>query len=145
MSRKGPAPQPWLPRFMSKVSMPTGEFGCMEWTAALYSGGYGHFGLSAKEHWLAHRLSYTYWVGEIPEGLDIDHLCRNRKCVRVDHLEPVSRQVNLLRGATTPAARAAQTHCKHGHEFNDENTRIDKKSRRHCRACDKTRSRERVR
>jgi hypothetical protein len=72
--------------------------GCHEWSGPLWRNGYGK--LSREEHGtrLAHRAFYIEALGPIPDGLDLDHLCRNRKCVRPDHLEPVSRAVNLSRG-----------------------------------------------
>lgn len=66
--------------------------GCWNWTAALNAFGYGRFrGL------LAHRVSYESLVGPIPDGLELDHLCRNRKCVRPEHLEPVTHDENYRR------------------------------------------------
>ena len=82
-----------------------------------------------------HRVIWTAERGPIPAGLDIDHLCRTRACCNPDHLEPVTRQVNLLRGETTTAARAAITHCPRGHEYTPENTRTSKLGQRECREC----------
>ena len=79
--------------------------GCWMWTASRDNGGYSK--VQFEGHLLpAHRVSYTLFVGEIPEGLEIDHLCRNRRCVNPSHLEPVTRSENLIRGhkARTQAA-----------------------------------------
>lgn len=69
------------------------ESGCWEWTASLFRCGYGQFGAGKY----AHRWSYEFFTGPIPEGLDVDHVCRNRKCVNPDHLEAVTRSVNIKR------------------------------------------------
>jgi len=119
-------------RFWQKVDK-GGDNGCWNWTAALTSSGYGKFMIQRVSS-VAHRLSYTWLVGEIPEGLDLDHLCRNRRCVNPIHLEPVTRRENLLRGKTIPAEHAEKTHCPEGHEYNSENTYL-KNGARHCRKC----------
>lgn len=98
-----------------------------------------------KRQWLAHRASYTMHVGEIPEGLTIDHLCRVRSCVRPEHLEPVTLIENLRR-AEVWARRAAQqralTHCPSGHPYEGANLRITKDGTRSCRACARRHSKD---
>jgi hypothetical protein len=86
-------------------------------------------------HISAHRLSYELLVGPVPEGLVLDHLCRNRACCRPDHLEPVSRGENVLRGDTIAARKAAQTECTHGHEYTPSNTGRQSNGTRYCRKC----------
>lgn len=86
------------------------ESGCWEWTGAL-SSGYGRIHHSPGRLVYTHRLAYELLVGPIPEGMDLDHLCRNTKCCNVAHLEPVTRQVNLLRGETLTAAHAEGRDC----------------------------------
>jgi hypothetical protein len=96
---------------------------CWEWQGSIQSAGYGKFqqdGLTI----LAHRASYEAHVGPIPDGLQLDHLCRNRRCVNPSHLEPVTLRENVLRGEGPSAMQARQTHCIHGHEFTPENTRM---------------------
>lgn len=88
-----------------------------------------------------HRLAWELWRGPIPVGLTIDHLCRNPACANPRHLEPVTVRENTLRGDTIPARNAAKTHCIHGHEFTEENTRIDSMGKRVCRACVREKSR----
>lgn len=90
-----------IARFMDKVSKKESG-GCWEWTAAIDAHGYGRFGVPGRTRadWrmrLAHRVSYETFVGPIPEGLDLDHLCRVTACVNPEHLEPVSRRENVAR------------------------------------------------
>lgn len=110
---------------------------CWEWTAFRNPEGYGMFGGGGdggRTH-LAHRWSYAYLVGEIPEGLTLDHLCRNRACVNPDHLEPVTHAENCRRGGL-------RKYCKRGHVFADD-FYVDGNGKRHCRPCAKARDRER--
>jgi hypothetical protein len=81
----------------------------------------------------AHRVVYEELVGPVPTGKDLDHLCRNRACVNPDHLQPVSRRENLLRGQTIVARQVRRTHCPRGHEYT-ENTYLYR-NMRYCRAC----------
>lgn len=109
------------------------ENGCWVWQGKLRSHGYATVGYQGRT-WYAHRLAYTLMVADIPSGLQIDHLCRNRACCNPWHLDPVTPEVNKARG-DSPAARAArQTHCVHGHEFTEENT-IRYGRKRRCRTC----------
>jgi hypothetical protein len=117
--------------FWAKI---TKSDGCWLWTAALTSG-YGAWGNRR-----AHRLVYEALVGPIPQGLQLDHLCRNRACVRPEHLEPVTQQVNLARGNGLPARRARQTECIYGHPFDAANTLVTKFGRV-CRTCNREKAR----
>lgn len=89
------------------------EGACWLWRGHLTRGGYGQF-----ESRVAHRAAYELFVGPIPDGLQLDHLCRVRNCVNPTHLEPVTAQENTLR------SRRIKTACKNGHEFSEENTRL---------------------
>jgi hypothetical protein len=113
---------------------------CWIWTSAISDSGYGVFGVNGRNR-LVHRYSYEQIVGTIPEGLQLDHLCRVRICLHPEHLEPVSARVNTLRGKTLPAINARKTHCGNGHPFDRENTWIDARGHRHCRACARDRQR----
>lgn len=114
--------------------------GCWEWEAGRTTGGYGKFHLSGRTE-LAHRAVYQLVRGPIPDGLHLDHLCRNRACVRPDHLEPVTVRENLMRGDTPAARNANRTECVNGHLFDAENTYLTRDGRRKCRACTTIRQR----
>lgn len=86
-----------------------------------------------------HRVAYELRVGPIPEGMQIDHLCRVRRCVNPAHLEPVSQTENIRRGDSFAGREARQTHCIYGHPFSFENTLLTKSERR-CRACQRRRN-----
>lgn len=123
-------------RFWAKVDRSGGDRACWVWTASRYRNGYGQFGQWPHSAVLAHRFAYETLVGQIPEGLVIDHLCRNRLCVNPEHLEPVTTRTNNLRGASFAAVNAAKTHCIHGHPLDGDNLYIHPKNgRRQCRAC----------
>lgn len=105
--------------------------GCWNWVGVLRPDGYGLLGGRR-----AHRLSYELHVGPIPDGLVIDHLCRNRGCVNPAHLEAVEHRTNTMRGTSPVVARAAQTHCVHGHELSGDNLYLHpKRGTRNCRTC----------
>jgi hypothetical protein len=109
--------------------------GCFLWTGYTNSLGYGRFrGLrGSKGKVLAHRFSYELRHGPIPDGLVLDHLCRNPSRVRPDHLEPVTQRENAARGL--PNQFVNRSTCQAGHEWTPENTRRDESGRRVCRAC----------
>lgn len=83
----------------------------------------------------AHRVSYEAFIGPVPDGLILDHLCRVRHCVNPWHLEPVTGTENVLRGVGPTAINARKTHCIHGHPFDDRNTILDGRGYRHCLTC----------
>lgn len=106
-----------LTKFWSRVEKTST---CWVWTAAK-ANGYGRMQWNGRQQ-PTHRIAYELLVGPIPEGLEIDHLCRNRACCNPDHLEPVTSQVNMLRGETVAAANAAKDSCPEGHPYDEANT-----------------------
>ena len=128
-------------RVMSRITIEDHGWHTPCWisTRAAHSNGYTKIGYRGTT-WLTHRFAYTVFVGPIPEDLQLDHLCRVRACCNPDHLEPVTCRENLLRGDTLTAAEAAATTCINRHPFTPENTRMTRKGKRACRACDRTRS-----
>ena len=118
-------------RFWSKVEKTDT---CWLWTASKNHNGYGIFDINGKTQ-RAHRLSYELYKGKIPDGLQIDHLCRVRHCVNPDHLEAVTRKENILRGICFSAINKRKTHCYKGHEFTKDNTYINPSGSRRCIIC----------
>lgn len=143
---------PAAERFAAKVTLsdsPDARPGlgpCHTWTAAIGNHGYGVFHPRKGESVLAHRWIYEQTFGPVPEGLVIDHLCRNRQCVNTAHLEPVTNEENLRRGAGYGLRNGMRKECIHGHEYTPENTYVDPtKGTVRCRACGRARDRARKR
>ena len=125
-------PRPIKDRFWEKVKKTKS---CWNWTGKTKTTrGYGVLWFGGGKTISAHRFSYEIHNGKIPNGLQIDHLCRNRKCVNPEHLEAVTDKVNVLRGIGLSAMNARKTHCKNGHPFNKQNT-WHYKGQRVCRIC----------
>lgn len=135
--------------------------GCLVWDGRMVRGGYGQIGISRQhaaelgigQTVLVHRLAWELANGPIPEGLQIDHLCRNRACVNVAHMEVVTPSENTQRGdgpllsslrlqdMRSKEREAYQTHCKHGHALIADNVYTDRRGFRNCRECQRARSR----
>lgn len=120
---------------------------CWVWAGSVSQQGYGRLTISnngKKRTRAAHRVSYETFIGDIPEGLTIDHLCRNRKCINPDHLEAVTIGENVRRGNPLWKQEMARTHCPYGHEYSEDNTYRYKTRHggicRNCKTCMKARS-----
>lgn len=119
----------YVERFYSK----TREAGdCLVWAGYLNEKGYPYF-YDGQRMRRAHRYIYESMIGTIADGLQIDHLCRNRACVRLSHLETVTHKENCQRGI------GSKTHCKNGHEFDEQNTGYAK-TQRYCIKCNRASS-----
>ena len=109
--------------------------GCWVFTGAK-SRGYGVVRISrAAGNKVTHRVVYETLVGDVPEGLDLDHLCRNRACCNPSHLEPVTRSENLRRSPLVGKRRVVKTHCPQGHPYDESNTYVTPSGGRMCRTC----------
>lgn len=115
--------------------------GCWQWIGKSHYSGYGNVYIQGRIY-TTHRVMFELYYGPIPDGLDLDHICRNRICCNPEHLEPVSRRVNSLRGVGATAAHAKANHCPHGHPYEGNNLVILSHGGRDCRQCINRRSRE---
>lgn len=112
--------------------------GCWQWTGGVRPNRYGRQRVNNVTYQV-HRLAYELAVGPIPDGLHLDHLCRNTLCINPLHLEPVTCRENLMRGIGPASVNSKKTHCNHGHPFDEINTSIKRNGHRRCRACERLR------
>lgn len=119
---------------------------CWDWFGAEDGKGYGRYDLyffGKRIHYLAHRISWRIKYGQPDVFLTIDHKCKNRLCVKPGHLRQVPRGINSIENSNGPCAiNKSKTHCKRGHEFNPENTRINPSGARVCKTCGRDRMRK---
>jgi hypothetical protein len=113
--------------------------GCWEWQGHLSQDGYGRIQMGSRKDNTrkvkeAHIISYESFVGKVPEGLVLDHLCRNRRCVNPTHLEPVTMYENIKRGEAGKHFKD-KTHCPAGHPYQGTNVMLTTKGYRRCRKC----------
>ncbi len=136
--------KPIIERLLEFVS-PDPFSGCWLWTGAVYASGYAVIGRGRAGTGMrvAHKAAYEHFVGPVPAGMDLDHLCRLRSCVNPAHLEPVTRRENLRRGIGLSAGRflkspinTPHTHCLKGHALTPQNSATNgQDGKRRCRLC----------
>lgn len=129
--------RPVLERLLEKVSVPKSG-GCWLWTGHVNNRGYGRIGVGFDVKY-AHRVSYELSKGRIPDGLQLDHLCRVRRCINPQHLEPVTNRENGYRGESVCSKNKRKTHCPQGHPYDLSNTYVRPSGHRECRMCIKKR------
>jgi len=141
MGSRGPKPTPPEDRFWAKVRKVQEPGGCWEWTSGRLHG-YGVFYPNHGRLVHAHKWAYEFMVGSIPQGLEPDHLCRNRGCVKViadefgpAHIEMVTHQVNMLRGDSPTAQTVREGKCRRGHLLDEANTYVRPDGKRNCMEC----------
>ncbi|MCC6573302.1 MAG: HNH endonuclease [Planctomycetes bacterium] len=110
------------------------ETDCWQWQGALTKG-YGRIRVGGKRL-LSHRVIYELMIGPIPEGMELDHLCRLPSCQNPKHLEPVTHKENVRRGVSSFARKANATHCVRGHALTGDNLRMQPNGLRNCKACE---------
>lgn len=114
--------------------------GCWLWPKSSASHGYGQIGWGGKGEGrglvLAHRLSYATFFGPIPEGMTVDHVCRERTCFNPEHLRLLTNLENARNNGNS-----IKTHCPHGHAYDEANTSRDRLGHRRCIACAQIRKR----
>ena len=115
-------------------SIPEPNSGCLLWIKNINNNGYGMVNYNGKRY-LAHRLNYELTKSPIPDGLELDHLCRTPNCINPDHLEPVTHEINMKR-----SSHATKTHCKNGDELTEDNIYHyshpkHNETGRYCRKC----------
>lgn len=126
------------------AALTTEENGCRFWPGAKQKRGYGTVGYQGKR-WLVHKLLYEHFIGLVPEGMELDHLCRNPPCAELTHLEPVTHRENMLRGVSFGAVNARKTACPFGHPYAGDNLHRGSDGYRECRTCHRDKERERRR
>jgi hypothetical protein len=119
---------------------------CWVYTGALDPEGYSRVWVGNGKTTSSHRAAYLELIGPVPEGLEPDHLCRNRACWNPWHLDIVTHAINVQRGQAGEALRLAAakaTHCPNGHPYGDD-ARGDKNGWRRCPTCNRARSRRHI-
>lgn len=153
-----PKPRPLLERFDESWAPVAGplETPCWNWTSGIHSrDGYAIFNApptgqvpeGRAPRYKGHRAYKWRWEhehGPVPDGLELDHLCRNRACVNPEHMEPVTHEENNRRSLSPTAINARKAHCPAGHPYAEDNLRSGQTGRK-CRACERDSARERYR
>lgn len=129
-----PPTVPIFDRFRAKYRVDEST-GCWIWTAALMPNGYAQFRYSRAKNGYGHRFAYEHYKGSIPDGKQIDHLCKVKACVNPDHLEIVVAKENIRRIGPRRSANREKTHCKHGHPLVGDNVYRTPIGGRVCKTC----------
>ncbi len=137
-SMRIPTYRPAEERFKEKIIVEPS--GCWRWTASTMGSGYGRFKIRGRKSMIAaHIFAYEQKYGPVPDGKELDHLCRNRWCCNPDHVEPVTHQVNVVRGNAPNMILHRSGKCRRGHEQNETNTKYQtrngKRHRAFCKIC----------
>ena len=141
MGKRGFQPRDKSERLFALIAVDRSA-GCWVWQGSKNQLGYGHIHAEAGRWTGAHRFAYEVLVEPIPDGLVIDHLCRNPSCVNPAHLQPVTPLENNRRGKTN----GSKTHCPHGHAYSPENTAVvngAERTYRTCKTCRREQHRQR--
>ena len=123
-----------MTRFWERIRI---DGSCWLWTATLWPNGYAQMSINGIKR-LIHRWAFETFRGPIPEGLQIDHLCRRKNCVNPAHLDVVTNRENTIRGdgpRLLGERQRGKTHCPQGHPYDEQNTYISSVGKRHCRKC----------
>lgn len=110
------------------------DSGCISFQGKLRNDGYGHIQVDNVSIYL-HRFVYEQQIGKIPKNMSLDHLCRNKQCINIKHLEVVTNKINVLRGIGPTAINARKTHCNNDHLLEGNNLRIENTGSRRCLQC----------
>ncbi|HYT43449.1 MAG TPA: HNH endonuclease signature motif containing protein, partial [Methylomirabilota bacterium] len=116
------------------------DMGCRIWLGSTNSYGYGTV-FAFDNNRMVHRIIWELEVGDIPEGWHIHHICKNKLCVNIEHLQPLSPRDHMLIENTPPAVNSRKEYCKYGHKLDEEITAIYGGARQ-CRVCHIRRARE---
>jgi hypothetical protein len=122
-------------RHVLMAKMRVDPLGCWAWTGTKTAAGYGQMRVAGRREYV-HRISYQLHKGAIPDGLAIDHLCRNRACINPEHLEAVHPKTNAMRGRAPGILAYWANRCFKGHEFTPKNTITTPSGHRRCRTCE---------
>lgn len=121
-------------RLHALLTKTVAEEECIVWTGSIGNHGYGQY-RTEDGNPTVHRMMWETFIGEIPDGYEVHHVCGNRRCVNPYHLETLSKHDHWALGNSQSALRARATHCQHGHEFTPANTYVRANGQRRCRRC----------